>query len=100
MPSLIFKDIDVLRSAVPSEFMQGCASGHDNRAVAVGESFGRSVVSERTNVAANDQVSCRIDRCVMFFEDSAGMVVVAVEVKIDRCVATVSCLQAIVALWT
>ncbi len=85
MPSLVFKDIDVLRSAVPSEFMQGCASGHDNRAVAVGESFGRSVVGERTNIAACDQRSRRLDRCVMFFEDSAGMVLVAIEVKIDRC---------------
>ncbi len=89
MPSLVFKDIDVLRSAVPGEFMQGCASGHDNRAVAVGESFGCSVVSERTNVAAYDQRSCRLDRSVMFFEDSAGMVLVAIEVKVDRRVATV-----------
>ncbi len=60
MPSLVFKDIDVLRSAIPSEFMQGCASGHDNRAVAVGESFGRSVVGERPNIAACDQRSCRL----------------------------------------
>ncbi len=83
MPSLIFKDIDVLRSAVPSEFMQGCASGHDNRAVAVGESFGRSVVGERTNIAARDQRSRRLDRCVMFFKDSSRVVLVAIEVKID-----------------
>ena len=89
MPTLIFKDIDVLRSAVPGEFMQGCASGHDNGAVAVSEAFGRSVVSERSNIAACDQRSCRLDRCVVFFEDSAGVVLVAIEVKIDRCVATV-----------
>ncbi len=89
VPATVLEQIHILRSAVPCEFMQGCTGRHDNRAVTVGESFGRSVVSKRTNVAANDQRSCRIDRCVMFFEDSAGMVLVAIEVKIDSRVATI-----------
>ena len=89
MPSLILKDIDVLRSAVPREFMQGCSSGHDNRAVAVGESLGSSVIGKRTNIAASDKRSRRIQRCVILFEDSAGMVWVAIEVQVDRFVTTV-----------
>jgi len=89
VPTTVLEQIHILGAAVPSEFMQGCTRRHDNRAVAVRESFGRSVVSERTNIAACDQGARRLDRCVMFFEDSAGMVLVAVEVKIDRCVASV-----------
>ena len=41
---------------------------------AVGEAVGRSIVSERSNIAACDQRSCRLDRCDMFFEDSACVV--------------------------
>jgi hypothetical protein len=89
IPTAVLEQIHVLGAAVPRELVESCTRRHDNRAITVGESFRRSVVGERTNIAACDQRSCRLDRCVMFFEDSAGMVLVAVEVKIDRCVATI-----------
>ncbi len=41
------------------------------------------------DIAACDQRACRLDRRIVFFEDSAGMVLVAIEVQVDRCVATV-----------
>ncbi len=89
MPSVVLENVNILGAAVPRELVESCTRRHDNRAITVGESFGRSVVSERSNIAACDQRSCRLDSGVMFFEDSAGVVLVAIEVKVDRCVATV-----------
>jgi hypothetical protein len=89
MPTLVLEDVNVLRAAVPSEFMQSCERRHRDRAITVGESLGRSVVGKRTNIAASDKHSRRIQRCVILFEDPAGMVWVAIEVQVDRLVTTV-----------
>jgi hypothetical protein len=78
-PGIVIIAIDVFGSAVPREFVKGCARLHDYRAIAICELFKRYVVSERSNIAACDNRSCRLDRCVMFVLDSAGVVLEAID---------------------
>jgi hypothetical protein len=77
IPTTVLEHIHILGATVTRELVESGATRHDSHRMSVGEAFGRSVVSERSNIAACDQRSCRLDRCVIVFEDSAGVVLLA-----------------------
>lgn len=59
IPTAILEQIHILGAAVSRELVQGGSRRHDYRAIAIGESLGRSVVGERSNSVPN-----QYDRCL------------------------------------